>query len=218
MIKEKEIRTRNWFITINHNAECFVDFKERVTVINKLSFAYILHDKDIQVEPHYHCVLKYQDAKTFGMIQKHFPGAHIEPAESMFKCCRYLIHLDDPDKFQYSVSEVADNENLFGYFVQHDDHLKLDEITLIENVENGNVTNIVDAIKLFGLKQVNLYRNTINEVLNFYIGIKDNQYKAILKSYQERLMILSKSNSDLFDIVQEYDNLFAECGLNLIDL
>lgn len=217
-MKEKEVRTRNWFITINQNAECFVDFKERVTGIKKLTFAYILHDKDIQIAPHYHCVLKYEDAKTFGMVQKHFNGAHIEPADSMYKCCRYLLHLDDADKFQYSATEVVDTQNLFGYFVNHDDHLKLDEITLIENVENGNITNIVDAIKLFGLKQVNLYRNTINEVLNFYIGIKDNQYKAILKSYQERLNILAKSNSDLFDIVQEYDNLFAEVGLNLIKL
>ena len=218
MNNEKEVRTRNWFITINQNAECFADFKERIISINKLTFAYILHDKDIQTEPHYHCVLKYEDAKTFGMIQKHFPGAHIESAESMYKCCRYLIHLDDPDKFQYSITEVVDTQNLFGYFVQHDDHLKLDELTLIENVENGTVTNIVDAIKLFGLKQVNLYRNTINEVLNFYIGIKENQYKTILKSYQEQLKILSKNNSDLFDIVQEYDNLFAEVGLNLLKL
>ena len=218
MTKEKEIRTRNWFITINQNAECFAEFKETITCINKLTFAYILHDKDIQTEPHYHCVLKYEDAKTFGMIQKHFKGAHIEPAESMYKCCRYLIHLDDPDKFQYSTTEVVDTQNLFGYYVQHDDHLKLDEFTLIENVENGTIINIVDAIKLFGLKQVNLYRNTINEVLNFYVGIKDNQYKAILKSYQERLKILSQSNSDLFDIVQEYDNLFAQVGLDLIEL
>ena len=217
MTNEKEIRTRNWFITINQNAECFADFKEMITSINKLSFAYILHDKDIQTEPHYHCVLKYEDAKTFGMIQKHFAGAHIEPAESMYKCCRYLIHLDDPDKFQYSTSEVVDTQNLFGYYVQHDDHLKLDENTLIENVENGSITNIVDAIKLFGLKQVNLYRNTINEVLNYYVSVKENQYKSILKSYQERLKILSKSNSDLFDIVQEYDNLFAECGFNLLN-
>ena len=218
MTKDKEIRTRNWFITINQNAECFADFKEKIISINKLTFAYILHDKDIQTEPHYHCILKYEDAKTFAMIQKHFSGAHIEPAESMYKCCRYLIHLDDPDKFQYSTTEVVDTQNLFGYYVQHDVHLKLDELTLIENIENGTITNIVDAIKLFGLKQVNLYRNTINEVLNYYVGIKDNQYKAILKSYQERLKILSQSNSDLFDIVQEYDNLFAEVGLNLIEL
>ena len=218
MTNEKELRTRNWFITINQNAECFADFKEKITSINKLTFAYILHDKDIQTEPHYHCVLKYEDCKTFGMIQKHFKGAHIEPAESMYKCCRYLIHLDDPDKFQYSTTEVVDTQNLFGYYVYHDDHLKLDDITLIENVENGNITNIVDAIKLFGLKQVNLYRNTINEVLNHYIGIKENQYKLILKSYQDQLKILSQSNSDLSDIVQEYDNLFAEVGLNLIEL
>lgn len=218
MNKEKEIRTRNWFITINQNAECFDDFKERITCINKLTFAYILHDKDIQTEPHYHCVLKYEDAKTFGMIQKHFKGAHIEPAESMYKCCRYLLHLDDPDKYQYSTSEVVDTQNLFGYYVNHDDHLKLDERTLIENVENGTITNIVDAIMLFGLKQVNLYRNTINEVLHHFTSVKENVYKSIIKSYQEHLKILSKNNSDLMDLVQEYDSLFEEVGLNLTRL
>lgn len=215
MNKEKEIRTRNWFITINQNAECFAEFKEKITCINKLTFAYILHDKDIQTEPHYHCVLKYEDAKTFGMIQKHFKGAHIEPAESMYKCCRYLIHLDDLDKFQYSTSDVVDTQNLFGYYVNHDDYLKLDEVTLLENVENGTVTNIVDAIKLFGLKQVNLYRNTINEVLNHYVGIKENQYKTILKSYQEQLSLLSKENSTLAHLVEEYNYLFSQVGLNL---
>lgn len=215
MTKEKEIRTRNWFITINQNAECFSEFKERITCINKLTFAYILHDKDNQEQPHYHCVLKYEDAKTFGMIQKHFAGAHIEPAESMYKCCRYLIHLDDSDKFQYSSSEVVDTQNLFGYFVQHDDHLKLDEFTLIENVENGSITNIVDAIKLFGLKQVNLYRNTINDVLNTLQRERDSEFKSIVKAYQSRLERLSKTNDAYLQLLDEYDQMFSQFGLNI---
>lgn len=212
---EKETRTRNWFITINQNAECFADFKEKITCINKLTFAYILHDKDIQTEPHYHCVLKYEDAKTFGMLQKHFPGAHIEPAESIYKCCRYLLHLDDLDKFQYSASEVVDTQNLFGYYVNHDDHLKLDEVTLLENVENGTITNIIDAIRLFGLKQVNLYRNTINEVLYTLQRDRDSELKSILKAYQTRLERLAKTNDAYLQLLDEYDQMFSQFGLNI---
>lgn len=215
MNKEKELRTRNWFITINQNAECFADFKEKITCINKLTFAYILHDKDIQTEPHYHCVLKYEDAKTFGMIQKHFNGAHIEQVESMYKCCRYLIHLDDPDKFQYSASEVVDTQNLFGYYVNHDDHLKLDEVTLLENIENGNISNIIDAIKLFGLKQVNIYRNTINEVLNTLQRERDSAFKSVVKAYQSRLERLAKTNDAYLQLLDEYDQMFNQFGLNI---
>lgn len=215
MNKYKEVRTRNWFITINQNSECFTEFKEKVTCINKLTFAYILHDKDIHTEPHYHCVLKYEDAKTFGMIQKHFNGAHIEPAESMYKCCRYLIHLDDSDKYQYPASEVVDTQNLFGYYVNHDDHLKLDENTLLENVENGTITNIIDAIKLFGLKQVNLYRNTINEVLNTLQRERDSTFKSVVKAYQSRLERLAKTNDAYLQLLDEYDQMFSQFGLNI---
>lgn len=215
MNKLKEIRTRNWFITINQNAECFAEFKERITCINKLTFAYILHDKDIQTDAHYHCVLKYEDAKTFGIIQKHFKGAHIEPAESMYKCCRYLIHLDDPDKFQYSSSDVVDTQNLFGYYVNHDDHLKLDENTLLENIENGTISNIIDAIKLFGLKQVNIYRNTINEVLNTLQRGRDSEFKSILKAYQSRLERLAKTNDAYLALLDEYDQMFSQFGINI---
>lgn len=45
-----EYRTRNWFLTINDDAECFKNFKNIIN--NDLStfkhYAFILHDKDIE--------------------------------------------------------------------------------------------------------------------------------------------------------------------------
>ena len=104
MSKEKEFKTRNWFITINQNAECFSKTLEILKGIPNLNYACILHDKDNEEQPHYHVCLMFDNARTFKTIQKKFSGAHIEVMESKFLSFRYLTHKDNPEKFQYPQS------------------------------------------------------------------------------------------------------------------
>lgn len=104
MSTEKVVsKTRNWFLTINESAEVYPIIKEVLKGIEKLEYALILHNQDNEEQPHYHAVLKYENARSFEQIKKTFPGSHCEQVESMYATCRYLLHLDDKDKYQYQL-------------------------------------------------------------------------------------------------------------------
>lgn len=162
----QKIRTRNWFLTINQNAECFNSVRELVESYNKCEYALILHDKDNEEQPHYHLCIMFDNARIFEHLQKKFVGAHIEQMESKYKCFRYLLHLDDKEKYQYELSEVLQRGNCVEYYITHDEYIKLDTESVLENIANGNITCLLDAVKLFGIKQTNLYKNIIVELIN----------------------------------------------------
>lgn len=80
-------------------------------------YAYILHDMDVKQEtgelkkPHYHCVVR-TNPSLFSTILNKFPGLtsnFIEVSHEFKWCLRYLLHLDDSEKFQYSADLIHHN-------------------------------------------------------------------------------------------------------------
>lgn len=77
----------------------------------------ILHDKDITEEgtpkkPHYHIIIKFENASTFGSVLKLIPNheeSNMRLVKSMKGACRYLLHLDNPEKAQYVADELVGN-------------------------------------------------------------------------------------------------------------
>lgn len=161
---EKSIRIRKWFLTINQDANCYSQVLDICKNIN-CNYSIMLHDKDNEEQPHYHVVINYTDAKTFQQVQKHFDGAHIEDVKFMYKVCRYLLHLDDPEKYQYPITELLTNCNEVEYYIEQEDFIKLEQESLLENIQNGKVYNMTSCIQVYGMRQVNLYRNLIQELL-----------------------------------------------------
>lgn len=158
-------KTRNWFITINQNAECFPFVLDLIKSIEKLQYSVIYHDKENEEQPHYHAFLCFENARTFQTIQNKFQGAHIEIVSSKYLTSRYLLHLDNPEKYQYSLNDLITNCNQVEYYSNHNEYDKLDTESLLSAISDGVVFDTFSAIKKFGLKQVNLYRNTIKEVI-----------------------------------------------------
>ena len=109
-------RVRSYFLTINKNAECFdnlADLVAKATGPNDY-FAYILHDRDTKetgeiVEPHYHLLLVFKNARSFEAIQHLFIGAHIEETMNIVSAVNYLIHNGKPDKYAYKKSAIVTN-------------------------------------------------------------------------------------------------------------
>lgn len=109
-------RVRSYFITINKKAECFdnlADLVDKAIGPNDY-FAYILHDKDIKetgeaVEPHYHLLLVFKNARSFEAIQRSFVGAHIEETLNIVSAVNYLIHNGKPTKYNYDKSAIVTN-------------------------------------------------------------------------------------------------------------
>ncbi len=74
-----------------------------------------LHDKDITEDgeikkPHYHVLLKYPSKKSIQQVYSlcFKLGSRVSPeaVESFDGYLRYLIHEDDPDKYQYNKEDI----------------------------------------------------------------------------------------------------------------
>lgn len=203
MSKEKNpSKSRKWFLTINEESECYKYIGEILCETENVNYSLMLHDKDNEEQPHYHLVLNYKNARTFEQIQKKFLGAHIELLASMYLSCRYLLHLDDKDKHQYDLSELITNCNEVEYYIKNDEFYKLDVETLFECIESGEVYNISSAIRKFGIRQVNIHRNLIVEV----IKEKDFETKADKQNDNTYEVAYSVAQTDLYSMMEPLQN------------
>ena len=115
--KNKDTRTRNWSCIVYPESapenwksilqECFVP-----------AFISPLHDKDINPEaeadeckkPHYHIVIMFDGPKTSEQAQEIFTkigGVGCLRVQSIRGMARYLCHLDNPEKYQYSPDDIT---------------------------------------------------------------------------------------------------------------
>ena len=115
-------RARKWALTINENAPCYEELSEKLSSIigSGDRYAYILHDKDFNVDSdtgdiidkkkHIHLLLSFKNTRGFESVKKTFEGAHIEKALGESAFANYLLHNGKPDKFKYDASEVITSD------------------------------------------------------------------------------------------------------------
>ena len=100
-----------------------------------VKYAFILHDKDINDDgslkkPHWHIFLQFSEAQKFSDVSNWFAVG-----EQYVNCLRtrfdsavvYLIHLNAPDKYQYSNSDVVSNFNFVALCVEYNNKKLLNE-------------------------------------------------------------------------------------------
>lgn len=109
-------------------------------------YAWILHDKDKDVEPHYHVIIKLNNAYSVNYLcrQLEMPSNVIERVKTTFaKSLAYLIHQTPSarNKYQYSEGEVYSNVDFKALLIQsqkkQDASLRRDQ--LIADIQNGEV-------------------------------------------------------------------------------
>lgn len=112
---------------------------------NLKSYAIITHDKDIlpngELKPaHFHCVLTFSNATTIKSIADTIgvEMQYVEKIRTTTKSARlYLIHRNDPDKYQYSPDEVRAS---FDYVSYVDDcPVKQKRESIAERIESGEI-------------------------------------------------------------------------------
>lgn len=160
-------RTRNWFITINENTNCFSQIKNIMLgeVCSLKHYAYILHYKDNEEQPHVHMCLEYNNARTLTQIKAKFNDAHIEVMEYKNKSYQCLINKNDADKFQYDINDVCcDDRDYLTLMLNNKEYEKLDAKNLIEKINSG-VNTYAELILIYGLHQVNKYHKLISKIL-----------------------------------------------------
>ena len=139
--------------------------------------AVIKHDKDYNEEIkqmktlHYHVVLVLSSSARVGTIINTlidvFRGLNenqisIEKCSSVSSQVRYLIHLDDYDKFQYNENDILTNNR-----EQVDYYLK--EIKKINDVNDiiaivREYKNLIDIIRVLGVDNYRKYRFVIKDL------------------------------------------------------
>jgi len=130
-------RKRAYTIILYPDSESY-NYKEILDYIelNYAEYAYILHDRDIYPadvkddstgqllhskgeikKPHYHVLFKFKDGRSPSAVSKELglEEHDLEIIKSWKAQVRYLIHLDDEDKVQYSRSDIVSNAALDKY-------------------------------------------------------------------------------------------------------
>jgi len=130
----------------------YMDCKDIDVIISRIkrltnlkSYAIITHDKDIlpngELNPaHFHCVLTFSNATTIKSIADTIgvEMQYVEKIRATTKSARlYLIHRNDPDKYQYSPDEVRAS---FDYVSYVDDcPVKQKRESIAERIESGEI-------------------------------------------------------------------------------
>lgn len=112
--KATDSRTRN-FATVVYPESAPDNWKEILFSHCVPAFISPLHDKDINPtgepkKPHYHVMLMFDGKKSIEQVTEIFSsinGVGCEIVKSVRGYARYLCHLDNPEKHQYDVAEVA---------------------------------------------------------------------------------------------------------------
>lgn len=147
MSNYKERRTTAWTFVCYPESLPY-DYEKRFRDMH-ISLAYIMHTMDtsadgIRVKDHIHVLIRYDSVKAYDQVAHDFAWTGIqyfEPVRSFHTMTRYLVHMDDPDKYQYSTDSVVVCGGLSLDFSRHfspDEQMQmLEEIT--EWVEDNDV-------------------------------------------------------------------------------
>lgn len=185
---EKETRTRAWvFVVYPESApEDWRDQLEQLAVPACIS---PLHDQDINPtgEPkkaHYHVLLTFAGMKSFSQIKTITDRLNAPiplPCMSTQGTVRYFLHLDNPEKHQYSRDDIVtlggfDVGSAFEMGLSQLDHC-IDE--LIDFVEDNDVYEFCDLVRLVRLSGRTDWREVLTRRCSVFFSayLRSRAYK-----------------------------------------
>jgi len=113
----QNFRTRLYTLSISHLATA----KRLISAIEEMQppkYAYILHDKDREqgdlIPPHYHFYLEFDNPIYVNSLarQLDIPANMIQKIISKRGILSYLVHDNQPEKYQYELTDVTANFDL----------------------------------------------------------------------------------------------------------
>lgn len=160
------------------NGNTLFDLDNMMKVLNEKMYikryAYIFHDKDTDkdgnlIKRHIHLILEFTNpmpttniASVFKVKENFIERIKSKKFEDSFK---YLMHLNAPNKYQYSIDEVFSNFNIIEAIQKKDDKELLNEIIdkiLIGEIREYEKTLVIDA------KFYTFHKRIIDEAFKTY--------------------------------------------------
>lgn len=114
MIKENTIKRYRNYATVVYPESAPEGWQDVLTMYHVPAFVSPLHDQDLNPtgelkKSHYHVMIMFEGVKTKEQAQEiilDIGGVGCEVVNSIRGYARYLCHLDNPEKAQYSVDDV----------------------------------------------------------------------------------------------------------------
>lgn len=138
---EKAPRLRTWACILYPDTETYIFDDVLVNIQEFVDKYYIIcHNKD-GVKEHYHCVLRFKEGKTqtavcslLALNETRF----LQDVHDLRGAIRYLFHIDNPTKAQYSTDECLtnDRESLFKYTALVEEGAIV--LDMLDRLDNGS--------------------------------------------------------------------------------
>ena len=176
MINPKTMKNSNIRITRINNTKNGVKIYEREEILRildkwqeekELEYFFIEHTEDIN-NIHYHIVIRYNSPTRFETIKNKFQYGDIQNSKSVKNSIQYLVHLNDPQKFQYNWSEVVTNsKELNKYMLKSKISEELDIKYYINEIAQGNIKEYEYTTKI-PIEIYSKYASRIDKAFKFY--------------------------------------------------
>ncbi len=208
--KKKSARSSSPVRSRTFTAELYPEwdnFAFILTQIRKYNYAYCLHDKDVKDDEtgelkkaHVHVVMKFTGRRTLSSVKNEMMGYGVP--DNLVNTCnervmlRYLIHKDNPEKYQYPLSDIQTNMSdavhdamndeitsdeafriLNKYIMQSETHISQAEMNMYA-LDNG----LLKGLKAYG-SQLNGARIEHNKSLEVEdrVEIVEERYRALME-------------------------------------
>ena len=134
-------KNRNFSCVLYGNVTNLNEFLKSAEYVPR-QYAYIVHDKDIKdngevKKTHIHLILCYENARSLESVEKglikymsigeeNLQNAFIEPCRDLKGAYGYLIHKNEPNKYQYSESDiVCSSSDYFTHVSSTNDYISV---------------------------------------------------------------------------------------------
>lgn len=170
-----EKRYRHFMILLYPEWDNFKDILQDIKGSFK-NYAYIKHSpEEEEKKEHFHLILSLDNPRSIDSLSKRLdiPKNLIQNIKSLRGSCRYLVHRDNEDKYQYDIDQVIVSKSFQStYLKSFDDLISDDEI----------LDNIYEFIR--ELKE----ENPIQIELNLTKFVCANAYERVFKRYYNTIV------------------------------
>lgn len=155
---DKNVKKRNWaFVLYPESAP--QDWREQLQLTGLSCAISPLHDKDVNPtgepkKPHYHVILCYSGPTAYNVVKALTNGklgqTIPQPLEQVRGYYRYLTHEDNPEKAQYSKSDI---QTLNGFDIREFVELTKSEVVkakreILQLIRDNGLTEYADLIDI----------------------------------------------------------------------
>lgn len=184
-LEEKQSKKfRHWTILLYEDSKSYI-FKDVLRIIkSNKKYAYIKHfPESNEKKEHFHVLISLENATKKSTLAKKLGIGenYIDEVKNLRSMCRYLIHKDDDDKYQYPLDNVIVSPLFERQFKKSFDDIE-DEPTIITNIYN-----FIDSIKESSLNYFLQQKSLIQ-----YVNL--NCYDTIYKRYRTEFIDYLKSS------------------------